>query len=75
MTTRGFKEVDMDQVVDFIDRGLKLAKEIGKVSGPKIAEFKKVINENVEFVDRVSTLRNEVEKFSEQFVMPGYPDY
>lgn len=75
LTTRGLKEADIDNVVDFIDKGLKLAKEISAVSGPKIIDFKKAIHENAEFVEKVSKLRGEVEKFSEQFVLPGYSEY
>lgn len=75
LTTRGFKETDIDKVVDFIDRGLQLAKEISQVSGPKMVDFKKVIHENSEFANKVSALRDDVEKFSAQFVLPGYPEY
>lgn len=75
MTTRGFKEADIDKVVDFIDRGLKLAKEISQVSGAKLVDFKKAIHENPEFVNKVTALRNDIEKFSTQFFLPGYPDY
>lgn len=75
LTTRGLKEADIDNVADFIDRGLKLAKEISSVSGPKIVDFKKAIHENPEFIEKVSALRQEVESFSEKFVLPGYPEY
>ncbi|KAJ8910709.1 hypothetical protein NQ315_002074, partial [Exocentrus adspersus] len=75
LTTRGLIEKDIDQVVDFIDRGLKLAQEVSKKSGPKLVDFKKLIHDNEEFVEKVANLRKEVEQFSEQFILPGYPEY
>ncbi|KAG5892845.1 hypothetical protein JTB14_022168 [Gonioctena quinquepunctata] len=73
LTTRGFKEEDIDAVVNFIDRGLKLAKEISSVSGPKIVDFKKAVHGD--FKSKVAALRDDIEKFSENFPMPGYPEY
>ncbi|XP_046386265.1 serine hydroxymethyltransferase isoform X2 [Ischnura elegans] len=75
LTTRGFKEEDIDKVVDFIHRGLMLAKEIQKVSGPKLVDFKKVLAEDPTFHAKASQLRTEVENFSEKFPIPGLPDY
>merc|ERR1712033_143072 len=40
LTTRGFKEAEMDRVVAFIDSALKLAVEIQTSSGPKLVDFK-----------------------------------
>lgn len=74
LTTRGLKEADLDRVVDFIDRGLKLAKEISDKSGPKLVEFKKLVHEG-DFAPKVNALREEVEKFGETFPLPGYDDY
>ncbi|KAJ8938768.1 hypothetical protein NQ318_009123 [Aromia moschata] len=75
LTTRGLVEKDIDQVVEFIDRGLKLAKEISAKSGPKLTEFKKAVHENEEFAKKVAALRDEVVKFSNAFPLPGYPEY
>ncbi|KAJ8966663.1 hypothetical protein NQ314_003391 [Rhamnusium bicolor] len=75
LTTRGLVETDIDKVVDFIDRGLKLAKEISAKSGPKLNDFKQAMQENEEFSKKVAALREEVEKFSENFPLPGYPEY
>lgn len=75
LTTRGLLEKDIDRVVDFIDRGLKLAKEISGKSGPKLIDFKKLIHEDPVFSKKVAELRGEVEKFSESFPLPGYEDY
>lgn len=68
-------ETDIDKVVDFIDRGLKLAKEASIVSGPKLVDFKNVLEKDETFKNKVAALRNEVEIFSNSFPLPGYPDY
>lgn len=74
LTTRGLTESDMDRVVDFIDRGLKLSKEIAAVSGPKLVDFKAACHGDV-FAGKIKALRDEVEVYSEHFPLPGYPDY
>ncbi|KAI5651805.1 serine hydroxymethyltransferase domain-containing protein [Phthorimaea operculella] len=71
LTTRGMKEKDIDEVVNYIDRALKLAQEITKVSGPKLVDFNKTIEENAEFKNKVAKLREEVEAYSRKFSMPG----
>lgn len=75
LTTRGLLEKDMQQVVDFIDRGLQLSKEITTVSGPKLADFKRVIHEDAGINVKVQALRKEVEHYSEQFPLPGYDEF
>ncbi|KAG8222508.1 hypothetical protein J437_LFUL004544 [Ladona fulva] len=75
LTTRGLKEEDIDKVVDFIHRGLQLSKEITKISGPKLVDFKRVLAEDSNIQQKVKSLRNEVEKFAQNFPIPGYPEY
>ncbi|KAK7792271.1 hypothetical protein R5R35_013304 [Gryllus longicercus] len=75
LTTRGLKEDDMDEVVEFIHKGLELAKEITKVSGPKLVDFKKITTTNETFMKKVEDLRNEVETFAKKFFLPGYKEY
>jgi len=75
LTTRGLLEADMDRVVEYIDRALKLSKEIAAVSGPKLVDFKKVVHEDATFVPKVKSLKEEIEGFSKNFPMPGYEDY
>ncbi|EFA09131.1 serine hydroxymethyltransferase isoform X1 [Tribolium castaneum] len=75
LTTRGLVEKDMDQVVEFIDKALKLAKEIGTKSGPKLVDFKKTIECDEETKKKVADLRAQVEEYSCKFPMPGYPEY
>lgn len=73
LTTRGLVEKDIDQVVEFIDRGLKLAKDISDLSGPKLADFKAAVHGK--FHDQIVCLKNEIEDFSSKFPMPGYEEY
>ncbi|XP_053607089.1 serine hydroxymethyltransferase isoform X2 [Plodia interpunctella] len=75
LTTRGMKEADIDRVVDYIDRAVKIAQEIVKVSGPKIANFNKTIEESAEFKDKINKLHNEVAQFSQTFPLPGLDTY
>lgn len=75
LTTRGLAEVDMAQVVDFIDRGLQLSKEIAAVSGPKLVDFKRVLHEDPTLNAKVQALKKEVQSYSEKFPMPGYEEF
>jgi glycine hydroxymethyltransferase len=75
LTTRGLVEKDMDVVVDFIDKALKLSKEISTKSGPKLLDYKNTITSDSEIKKKVADLRAEVEAFSCNFPLPGYPDY
>lgn len=73
LTTRGLVESDIDRVVDLIDRGLKLSKEIGAVSGPKLIDFKEACHSE-QFAGKIAALRNEVEEFGAKFPLPGTAD-
>lgn len=74
LTTRGLVESDIEKVVDFIDRGLTLSKEIAAVSGPKLVDFKAAVHSE-QFTQKVKAIRDEVENFSAKFPMPGYEEY
>lgn len=75
LTTRGLTEGDMAKVVEFIDRGLQLSKEITAVSGPKLVDFKRVLHEDPTFNAKVQALKKEVQNYSEKFPMPGYEEF
>lgn len=75
LTTRGLAEMDMARVVDFIDRGLQLSKEIAAVSGPKLVDFKRVLHEDPTLNAKVQALKKEVQNYSEKFPMPGYEEF
>jgi len=75
LTTRGLKEEDIDRVVDFIHRGLELSKEVTAKSGPKLVDFKAVLEKDEDIKAKVSALRNEVDAFALQFKLPGLEEY
>lgn len=75
LTTRGLREKDIERVVDFIHRGLVLSKEVTSKSGPKLVEYKKVLDNDEEIRGKVAALRAEVEAFSQQFKLPGLEEY
>lgn len=62
------------KVVEFIHSGLQLAIEASKISGPKLVDFKKVLEENATIHDKVMQIKAQVERFALGFTMPGY-DY
>ena len=75
LTTRGLVEEDIDHVVNFIHRGLSLVKEVSRISGPKLVDFKKVLTTDDAIKAKVATLKEEVETFSQQFSIPGLDTY
>lgn len=70
LTTRGLVETDIDQVVNFIDLGLKLSKEIATDSGPKLVDFKTTCHTE-QFSGKIAALRKKVEEFGMKFPLPG----
>jgi len=74
LTTRGFVEDDIDCVVKFIDRALKICKEAIKISGPKLEDFKKTLHNNEDVAAKIQELRCEVEDYSNKFPLPGMED-
>jgi len=72
LTTRGLKEPEITTVVDFIDRGLKLAQEVQGVSGPQMADFKRTVLQDPNIHPKVLSLRTEVEDFAKQFLIPTF---
>ena len=51
-----------------------LAREIQKISGPKLVDFKKELS-GIEFKTRIEDLRRKVENFASKFPMPGRDDF
>lgn len=75
ITTRGVKEEHIDDIASLIDRGLKLSLEVSAKSGPKLVDYKSFLTKDPEIKAKVAALREEVEKYSRQFSMPGFKDY
>ena len=55
--------------------GLELALEIQDISGPKLADFKRVVNTNEVIIGKIKDLRNEIEAFAKSFPLPGLEEY
>lgn len=75
LTTRGLKETDIDRVVDYIDKALKLAQDITKISGPKLVDFNRVIEEDDDIKAKITALKEDIENFTRSFPLPGYEKY
>jgi len=70
LTSRGLKEKDFEKIVDFIDEGVKIAKEINKLpeASTTVKKFKEVcLNSNNK---RIADLKEKVEAFALSFPMP-----
>lgn len=75
LTTRGFVEEDMDKVVEYIVKALKLGVEAAKsAESPKLTDFKKVLSQPP-LSDKVLSLKKDIEEFSEKFPLPGLAEY
>jgi glycine hydroxymethyltransferase len=72
LTTRGFKEKEIDQVVEFIDRALKIAIQAkDETTGRLLKDFILTLKQP-KFQDEMDKLREEIENYAENFFMPGY---
>jgi len=70
MTTRGFSEPDMETVAGFIDRGVKIAKEIQTLAGSKkVKDFTATLEANT--WPKLDALRADVETFAVKFPLPS----
>lgn len=48
---------------------------MSNISGPKLIDYKRVLNTDVNIKAKVTALREEVETFSRQFPIPGFEEY
>ena len=63
----------MERVTNFIDAAFKLGVSVQAVSGPKLVDFKRVINEE-QFSGKIQDLRSQVESFAKGFRLPGHEE-
>ncbi|XP_057323981.1 serine hydroxymethyltransferase [Microplitis mediator] len=75
LTTRGFKQENFKAVAEFIHRGLELSKAVTAKSGPKLVDFKSVLDNDSEIKAKVAALRHEVEEYASKFPLPGLDEY
>lgn len=73
LTTRGFKEQDFERVAEFIDRAVRIAKDIkDKTPEPaKLKDFVAFANSQGSAREDVKALKEEVETYASAFPMPG----
>lgn len=62
----------MVQVMNFIDRAIRLTKKFKGESGPKLTDFKSTIEKNLNGPE-LTTLRQDVKQFARQFAVPAIP--
>ena len=74
LTTRRFTQDDMKAVVQLIHRAFELALEIQAVSGPKIVEWRKVLD-SPKFAEKVNVIKTDVETMALKFPHPGREEF
>merc|ERR1712241_575113 len=74
LTTRGFQEADIEATVGLIDRAFKLALDLQAVSGPKLVEWRKVM-ETPKFAEKVNVIKTDVETMAIKFPHPGREEF
>jgi glycine hydroxymethyltransferase len=68
MTTRGFVEKDFEEVVEFMERGVEIARKIKKECGStKVVDFKNYIKKNEKTIPELVKLKNDVISYASQF--------
>ncbi|KAL9966222.1 hypothetical protein ACROYT_G024265 [Oculina patagonica] len=75
LTSRNFKEADFVKVVEYLDRGVKIALEAQSATGDAMKDFLEHIESNPETKAKIDTLRGEVEGFARSFSMPGFDNH
>ena len=77
LTSRGFKESDMEKVAELMHECIELTIEVEKsnTSGKRwlLREFKAVLDQD-EWQKKISDIKSRVEEWAKHFPMPGFPD-
>lgn len=71
LTTRGFKEKDIDQVGEYLDQALKIAIQIKDETNSRLLKDFIVTLNQPKFQEQIKKLREDVENYAERFYMPG----
>lgn len=74
LTSRGLKEDDFIIVADFIHEGIEILRRYMDQAGKTIKDLKTFTAENEHFKKDISYLKEQVEKFSSRFSLPGNED-
>lgn len=72
LTSRNFKEGDFVKVIEYLDRGVKIAVEAQSATGDAMKDFLSHIESNPETKAKIDSLRADVESFARAFTMPGF---
>jgi glycine hydroxymethyltransferase len=74
ITSRGMVEKDIDIVVDFLDRSIKIAVDMRKqTKGKKVAHYRATVDKfAADPASPLSKLRKEVEAFAKSFPVPSF---
>jgi len=67
VTTRGYKEAEMQVIADFLLRAVEIAKKIQKTVGKQLKDFLPALETDKD----IKVLAEEVKAFSSQFSIPG----
>merc|ERR1711879_686152 len=70
MTSRGLVEEDFARVGEFIAEAVSIAAKVQSQSGPKLAEFKRVLKESPP--GELLALKKDVESFASRFETIGF---
>jgi len=73
LTSRGFDEQDFEKVVVLLDKAVAIAGDV-KSKTDKLKDFKEFIEKDSATIEKMNSLRKEVEEFAIKFPMPGYQD-
>ena len=68
----GFTEEDFERVAEYFDRSVDIAANLVTQVGPKLKDFKAVLEKGPEAVPELVALGNEVRTFSRQFPTIGF---
>ncbi|KAK3577706.1 hypothetical protein CHS0354_032699 [Potamilus streckersoni] len=70
MTSRGLKEADFEKIVDYLDRGVQLTLDVMKQT-KTLKDFKEYLLKDSPELEKIKSLKKEVNKFTSKFPMPG----
>merc|ERR1712190_336423 len=70
MTSRGLMEEDFVRIGEFLGEAVNVAADVQKQSGPKLVDFKKILNENPP--QSLANLKSEVEDFASRLETIGF---
>jgi glycine hydroxymethyltransferase len=67
LTTRGFKEAEMDRIAGWCVQAIAISKRIQEKSGKKLTDFVEAIHTDAQ----IKELSEEIKQFARQYSMPG----